>query len=145
MKSQFIGNNPDARKDWRQEEKGWQRTRWHQWLNGHEFEQTPGYSERYGSLACCSPLGPKELSTKEQLNSISNSNPQIIICLTLLWTFQDIPGADKIWFRLTIYYSLPLPRGKVVCSAPFECSIQIAKSQMWTFLYRTIKLFTGKM
>ena len=30
---------------------------WHQRLNGHEFEQTPGDSEGQGSLACCSPWG----------------------------------------------------------------------------------------
>ena len=28
-------------------------------LNGHEFEQTPGDSERQGSLARCSPCGHK--------------------------------------------------------------------------------------
>ena len=28
---------------------------WHHWLNGHEFEQTPGDSEGQGSLACCNP------------------------------------------------------------------------------------------
>ena len=27
---------------------------WHHRLNGHEFEQTPGDSERQGNLACCS-------------------------------------------------------------------------------------------
>ena len=27
------------------------------WLNGHEFEQTLGHSDRQGSLVCCSPLG----------------------------------------------------------------------------------------
>ena len=27
----------------------------HHWLNGHEFEQIPGYSEGQGSLSCCSP------------------------------------------------------------------------------------------
>ena len=32
---------------------------WHQRLNGHEFEQTPGGDERQGSLACCSPQGCK--------------------------------------------------------------------------------------
>ena len=26
---------------------------WHHWLNGHEFAQAPGDSERQGSLACC--------------------------------------------------------------------------------------------
>ena len=25
---------------------------WHHWLNGHEFEQTPGNSEGQGSLGC---------------------------------------------------------------------------------------------
>ena len=32
---------------------------WHHPFNGHEFEQTPGYSEGHGSLACCSPGGRK--------------------------------------------------------------------------------------
>ena len=34
--------------------------RQHYQFNGHEFEQTPGDSERQGSLACCSPWGYKE-------------------------------------------------------------------------------------
>ena len=44
---------------------------WHYRLNGHEFEQTPGYSERQGSLVCCSPWGLKELDTTEQLNNLN--------------------------------------------------------------------------
>ena len=36
---------------------------WHHWLNGHEFEQTPGDSDRQGSLVCCSPRGHKESDT----------------------------------------------------------------------------------
>ena len=31
----------------------------HYWLNGHEFEQTPGDSEGQGSLVCCSLQGHK--------------------------------------------------------------------------------------
>ena len=34
-------------------------------LNGHESEQTPGDSERQGSLACCSPWSRKEEDTTE--------------------------------------------------------------------------------
>ena len=34
--------------------------RQHHWLNGHEFEQTPGDSRGHRSLACCSPWGHKE-------------------------------------------------------------------------------------
>ena len=36
---------------------------WHHGLNGCEFEQTLGDSERQGSLACCSPWGCKESDT----------------------------------------------------------------------------------
>ena len=39
---QSIGKDPDAGKDWRQEEKGTtedEMVGWHHWLNGHEFEQ----------------------------------------------------------------------------------------------------------
>ena len=48
--------NPDARKDWEQEEKGVTEddmVGWHHQLNGYEFEQTLGDSEEQGSLACC--------------------------------------------------------------------------------------------
>ena len=41
---------------------------WHHWLNGHQFEKTPGDSEGQGSLVCCSPKGLKELEMTEQLN-----------------------------------------------------------------------------
>ena len=47
-KSQFTGKNPDAGNDWEQEEKGTtedEMVGWHYWLNGHEFEQTPGDNE----------------------------------------------------------------------------------------------------
>ena len=37
--------------------------RWHHWLNGHEFEQTPGDSEEQGGLVCCSSRGHKESDT----------------------------------------------------------------------------------
>ena len=44
-KSWLIWKNPDAGKDWRQEEKRVledQIIGWHHWLDGHEFEQAPG-------------------------------------------------------------------------------------------------------
>ena len=63
VKSRLIGKDPDAGNDWRQEEK--QTTEdemvgWHHWLNGHEFEQTPGDSEGQRSLASCSSWYSKE-------------------------------------------------------------------------------------
>ena len=70
-KSWLIGKDPDAGKDWGQEEKAPtedEMVGWHHWFNGHEFEQTLGDSEGKGSLACCSPWGRKESDTTEQLN-----------------------------------------------------------------------------
>ena len=43
--SQLTGKDPDAGKDWRQEERGMtedEMAGWHHWLNGLEFEQTLG-------------------------------------------------------------------------------------------------------
>ena len=74
-KSQLIGKDPGAGKDWRQEVKGVtedEMVGWHHRLDGHEFEQTPRDSEGQRSLACCSPWGCKELVTTEQLNNNSN-------------------------------------------------------------------------
>ena len=59
----LTGKDPDAGKEWRQEEKRTtedEMVGWHHWLNGHEFEQTLGDSEGQGSPACCSPWGHKE-------------------------------------------------------------------------------------
>ena len=59
-KSWLIRKDPDAGKDWRQEEKRMTEdeiVRWHHWLNGHDFEQAPGVGDGQGSLACCSPHG----------------------------------------------------------------------------------------
>ena len=53
-KNWLLGKDPDAGKDWRQE-KGItedEMVGWHHWLNGHEFEQTLGVSDRQRSLAC---------------------------------------------------------------------------------------------
>ena len=58
VKSRLIGKDPDARKDWRQEEKGTTEDKmvgWHHRFNGHEFEQAPRDGEGQGRLACCSP------------------------------------------------------------------------------------------
>ena len=70
-KSWLTGKDPDAGKDWRQEEKGMTKDEmvgWHHWLSGHEFQQGPGVGDGHGSLVCCSPWGHKDLDTTEWLN-----------------------------------------------------------------------------
>ena len=70
-KNWFTGKDPDAGKDWRQEEKGItedEMVGWHHQLDGHEFEQALGGSEGQGSLVCCSPRGCKESDMTERHN-----------------------------------------------------------------------------
>ena len=56
-KSWLIWKDPDAGKDWGQEEKGMteEMVGWHHQLDGCEFEQAPGVGDGQGSLACCIP------------------------------------------------------------------------------------------
>ena len=66
--SWLIRKDPDAGKNWRQEEKGMTGDKmvgWHHWLNGYEFEQALGVGDRQGSLVCCSPWDHRELDHKE--------------------------------------------------------------------------------
>ena len=66
VKSQLIGKEPDAGKDWGQEEK-WvtedEMVGWHHRLNGPESDQTPGDGEGQGSLVHCQPWGRKAWDT----------------------------------------------------------------------------------
>ena len=56
MKSWLIGKDPDAGKDWGQEEKETTEDEmvwWHHQLSGREFEQILGIGGGQGGLACC--------------------------------------------------------------------------------------------
>ena len=56
VKSWLIEKDPDAGKDWGQEEKGTtedEMVGWHHWLNGHGFVWTLGVGDGQGGLVCC--------------------------------------------------------------------------------------------
>ena len=78
MKSQLlVAKDPDAGKDWGQEEKRAtedEMAGWHHQLNAQEFEQTLGDSGGQGSLVCRSPWGCKELDTMEHGNTSKNKD-----------------------------------------------------------------------
>ena len=70
-KNWLIWKDPDAGKDWRQEEKRVTEDEmvvWHHWLDGHEFELAPGVGDGQESLTCCCPWGCRELETTDRLN-----------------------------------------------------------------------------
>ena len=71
VKSWLIGKDPDAGRDWGQEEKETtedEMVGWHHRLDGHEFEWTAGVGDGQGGLACCNSWGCKESDTTERLN-----------------------------------------------------------------------------
>ena len=87
MKSWLTRKDPDAGKDWRQEEKRVAKDEvvgWHHGLNGHETEQTRGDTERLGGLACCSPWGCKESDTTWRLNNSVKYAKTIISCVSIV-------------------------------------------------------------
>ena len=89
VKSQLIRKDPDAGKDWRQEEETTEdeMVGWHHWLNGHEFEQALGVGEGQGSLVCCNLSGCKELDTTEWLNS---NNNKCCMWIVLWWEWETL-------------------------------------------------------
>ena len=81
IKSWFIRKDPNAGKDWRQEERGTTEDEMvgrHHQLNGHESEQALGVGDGQGSLACCNPWGHKESEMTWRLN---NNNANYVLCL----------------------------------------------------------------
>ena len=75
VKSWLTGKDPDAGRDWGQEEKGMtedEMAGWHHWLDGHEFEWTMGVGDGQGCLVWCDSWSHKESDTTQRLNWTEN-------------------------------------------------------------------------
>ena len=71
VKSWLIWEDPDAGKDWGQEEKGTTEDEMvgcHHWLSRHGFGWIPGVGDGQGGLECCGSWGHKESDMTEWLN-----------------------------------------------------------------------------
>ena len=90
-KSWLLWKDPDAGKDWGQEEKGMTEDKmagWHHWLVGRESEWTLGVGDGQGGLVCCGSWGHKELDMTEWLNWTDN---------VLLMVFNDGNNDQHFW------------------------------------------------
>ena len=103
VKSWLFRKDPDAGKDWEQEEQGMtedEMVGWYHPFDGHESEWTPGVGDGQGGLACCDSWGRKESDTTERLN----------------WT--ELDGEHKVNVHLayipTILFLAKYPR-EIVC------------------------------
>ena len=97
-KSWLIWKDPDAGKDWGQEEKGTaedEMVGWHHQLNGREFERTPGVGDGQGDLACCSSWGCKESDMTEWLKWTELNQAATIL---IIWwkSLTNIPWLEKL-------------------------------------------------
>jgi len=93
LKLQYFGHlmrrvdsleDPDAGRDWGQEEKGTiedEMAGWHHQLDGHEFEWTPGVDDRQGGLACFESWGRKESDMTEHLNWTELRDHEVSRCI----------------------------------------------------------------
>ena len=101
----LIGKDSDAGRDWGQEEKGTTEdgmAGWHHWLDGHEFEWTPGDGDGQGGLACCDSWGCKESDTTERLNWLTD------------WTLLSVEIFHWwTWYLAPWFLSLTHPRHPV--------------------------------
>ena len=97
-KNWLIWRDPDAGKDWRQEEKGTtedEMVGWHHRLNGHEFGWTLGVGDGQGGLACCDSWGCKGSDTIEWLNWNWNREG-VSPLLFLKYSFHFLLGVSLI-------------------------------------------------
>ena len=123
------GKDPEAGKDWRQEEKGMtehEMVGWHHQLDGHEFEQAPGVGDGQAGLACCSPWDHKKLDTTRWLNN-NNKHSQLEGCPILpvaqsLYAWQVI-----VTPRLLFWQNLPKP-GLDTCGVKVWSLCQVSHS-----------------
>ena len=102
VKSWLIGKDPDAGRDWGQEEKGMTENEmagWHHWLDGHEFGWTLGVGDGQRGLACCNSWGHKESDRTEWLNWTE------IIFIMKTRALHTV-GAQLFLFKMKIQLSL---------------------------------------
>ena len=106
-KNWLLRKDPDAGKNWRQEEKGMTEDEivgWHHRVDGHEFEQAPGIGDGQGNLLCYSPWGRKESDMTEQLNLIEKIIFVEKLELTVLISFHV--GIYWLFLKLQIMRQL---------------------------------------
>ena len=107
VKSWLIRKDPDAEKDWGQEEKGMtedEMVGWHHWLNGHRFGWIPGAGNGQGGLACGGSRGRKDSDTTEWLNWTKLSHMRPSIRLTSYFPLKSMETKRLIFLKMLFYF-----------------------------------------
>ena len=111
VKNWLIGKDPDAWKDWRQEEKGTtevEMVEWHHRLNGYKFEQAPGIDDGQGILVCCSTCSYKESNMTEWLNwteqAQDNVGAGLFLFFATLCSIWDLGPLTRAWKPCSLHW-----------------------------------------
>ena len=91
-KNCLTGKDPDAEKDWRQEEKGTSEDEmvgWHHWLNRHEFEQTPGIREWTGKPGMLQSMGSQRVG-HNWVTELNWTNNVLLFLLYYRYAFKEL-------------------------------------------------------
>ena len=138
VKSWLIGKDPDAGRDWGQEEKEMtedEMAGWHHRLDGHEFEWTPGVGDGQGGLSCCDSWGGKESDTTEwlswtELMNVLNATELQILCYEYFTTINFLKAKllrISRWWQSLKPSMGPSPAVHLVCPpvkvVPLTCLI----------------------
>ena len=116
--------DPDAGKDWGQEEKGTtddEMAGWHHWLDGRESEWTPGVGDGQGGLGSAIHGVAKsrtwlsdwtELNDTVKRNFLNMLSPKEIFSQPLISLQKGLHIREKYMFR-TVNYTIKLKRIRV--------------------------------
>ena len=122
VKSWLNGKDPDAGRNWGQEEKGTAEdevAEWHHRLDGHEFEWTLGIGDGQGGLVCCDSWVAKSWT---QLSD---------------WTeLNELPYGELLWASLVAQRVKRLPpmRETFICVIFLNIAVVFT---FWYFLWKT--------
>ena len=156
-KHPVILKDPDAGKDWGQEEKGTtedEMVGWHHWLDGPGFVWTLGFGDGQGGLVCCGSWGRKvghDWATELNwhiVNFLSRHTTQPIYSFWL--------GKNPIYLRMSTFQShedlsftvLRCNQNTDFCLTHRENQLKVFSQKAWEFhqsaLSFEIKPLTGK-
>ena len=124
-KSWLIGKDPDAGRDWGQEEKGMtedEMAGWHHQLDGHEFGWTPGVGDGQGGLACCDSWLAKSRTRLSDWTELNWTEDPLLWPQLLSHVFLFLFCMRQLHQRRTMQAK---PRG------PKESGIQVCGLMTW--------------
>ena len=128
VKSWLTGKDPDAGKDWGQEEKGRQGMRWFWMASPTQWTWIWANSGRWWRtqepLSCCSPCGRREWDMTEQLNSNTKAQGGCHTWLQGIWLPVSGKSGIGTWVWLTPDAPPPAPRPPPPRSSPMGADIR---------------------